>query len=189
MKLSGLLLIVLLIASCSEYQKVLRSDDPNLKYEKAVEYYQEGDYFRSMQLFDELVILYRGTAKAEKIYYYYAKTSMAENNFSHAVKYLAKAIRFDDKFVDAYILQGDAYYAWGKLKRKSAKLGKRALQAYASGIKTCVDSDLKAMLYFKMGNVNAELLNNLNAAGQYWQKTVDTAPRSKAALSAKKKLY
>jgi len=95
MKLSGLLLFVLLIASCSEYQKVLRSDDPNLKYEKAVEYYQEGDYFRSMQLFDELVILYRGTAKAEKIYYYYAYSYYGQGDYymaSYHFQNLARTI-------------------------------------------------------------------------------------------------
>ena len=170
----------------------LAFDNIDLILKEARQLKIQGDPRWKTRLYDARVILKRllkQNRRSKKIYYYYAKTSMAENNFSHAVKYLAKAIRFDDKFVDAYILQGDAYYAWGKLKRKSAKLGKRALQAYASGIKTCVDSDLKAMLYFKMGNVNAELLNNLNAAGQYWQKTVDTAPHSKAALSAKKKLY
>jgi len=81
MKISGLLLIVILFASCSDYQKVLRSNDPELKYERAVEYYQGGDYFRSMQLFDELVILYRGTSKAEKIYYYYAYSYYGQGDY------------------------------------------------------------------------------------------------------------
>lgn len=38
----------------------------------AVEYYENEDYFRSMQLLDELIIIYRGTSKAEKIAYYYS---------------------------------------------------------------------------------------------------------------------
>ena len=38
----------------------------------ALKYYNEKDYFRSLQLFDELINVYRGTANAEKVYYYYA---------------------------------------------------------------------------------------------------------------------
>lgn len=56
----------------SEYQKILKSTDVSKKLAKAKEYYQKKDYFRSIQLFDELVNIYRGTDDAEEIYYYYA---------------------------------------------------------------------------------------------------------------------
>lgn len=38
----------------------------------AIKYYDKGDYFRALQLFDGLISIYRGTPKSEKIYYYYA---------------------------------------------------------------------------------------------------------------------
>ncbi len=90
-----IILISILASSCSEYQKVLRSDDPEKKYEKAIEYYQKGDYFRSMQLFDELVIIYRGTSKVEKIYYYYAYSYYGQGDYYMAAYHfqnLAKTI-------------------------------------------------------------------------------------------------
>jgi outer membrane protein assembly factor BamD len=69
-----LVLIAALLASCDGYQKVLKSTDLEYKYEKAVEYYDDGKYAKSSPIFDELLTLYRGTQKAKEVYYYYAMT-------------------------------------------------------------------------------------------------------------------
>jgi outer membrane protein assembly factor BamD len=62
----------IMLVSCSKYQKMLKSTDNELKYEKAVEFYEKGDYYRALQLFDGLIPVFRGTNKAEKLYFYYA---------------------------------------------------------------------------------------------------------------------
>ncbi|CAN5581053.1 outer membrane protein assembly factor BamD [soil metagenome] len=41
------------------------------KYNAAVEYYDAKDYYRSLQLFEEIITVFRGTARAEQSYYYY----------------------------------------------------------------------------------------------------------------------
>ncbi len=61
--------------SCSEYSKVLKSPNPELKYQKAVEYYEEEEYLKTLPLLEELIPLYRGTDKGQKIYYYYCYTN------------------------------------------------------------------------------------------------------------------
>ncbi|MFH2141999.1 MAG: outer membrane protein assembly factor BamD [Bacteroidota bacterium] len=63
---------LVMIFGCSEYQKLLKSSDFELKYTKAVEYYQNEDYFRALSLFEELLTMYKGTTKAEEIYYFYS---------------------------------------------------------------------------------------------------------------------
>lgn len=63
------LITVLLFTSCSKYQKLLKSSDNDLKYSKALEYYEKGEYFRAQQLFDQILVFFRGTEKAEKIAY------------------------------------------------------------------------------------------------------------------------
>ncbi len=63
---------ILIITACSEYQKILKSTDYKLKYEKANEYYNKEDYYRAQALFEELLSVYKGTDKAENIYYYYS---------------------------------------------------------------------------------------------------------------------
>jgi outer membrane protein assembly factor BamD len=57
------------LASCSKYQKLLKSTDNELKYEAAMDYYDKGDYGRALQLFDLLQGFYRGTSQGEEISY------------------------------------------------------------------------------------------------------------------------
>lgn len=82
------ILIVLIIGlvtigfnSCSKYQKLLKSSDTELKYKKAIEYYNEGDYYRALQLFEIVLPYYRGTSRAEKIAYYYSMSHYYQNDF------------------------------------------------------------------------------------------------------------
>jgi len=58
--------------SCSQYQKLVKSSDNELKYTKALEYYEKGDYLKSQQLFEQIQAFFKGTDKAEKISYYNA---------------------------------------------------------------------------------------------------------------------
>lgn len=66
------LLISFILASCGEYQKVLKSEDYNYKYTKAISYYEEGDYNRAMPLFNELSMVMKGTDKIQEVDFYYA---------------------------------------------------------------------------------------------------------------------
>tara|TARA_X000000368_G_C23058364_1_gene725279 strand:- start:3396 stop:4205 length:810 start_codon:yes stop_codon:yes gene_type:complete len=67
-----ILLITVTLVACGEYQRVLKSDDYNLKYDKAVSYYENSDYNRAMPLFNELSTVMKGTAKIQEINFYYA---------------------------------------------------------------------------------------------------------------------
>jgi outer membrane protein assembly factor BamD len=70
----SILFVVLLVfvTSCSKYQKLLKSNDYDLKYTKAMEYYEAGDYMRASTLFGELISIYRGTERSETAHYIYA---------------------------------------------------------------------------------------------------------------------
>jgi outer membrane protein assembly factor BamD len=64
--------LVFLLFSCSKYQQIVKSTDYGLKFEKAVVYYEKKDFYRALPLFEELLNIYKGTTKAQEIYYYYA---------------------------------------------------------------------------------------------------------------------
>jgi len=68
----ALVFSVTMFTGCSEYQRLVKSSDYALKYEKAKEYYNKKKYSKALTLFEELLTIYRGTSKAEDIYYYYA---------------------------------------------------------------------------------------------------------------------
>ena len=71
-KFLQIILVTLILVSCGEYQKVLKSDDYNYKYEQAVVYYENGDYNRAMPLFNELSLVMKGTSKIQEVNFYYA---------------------------------------------------------------------------------------------------------------------
>ena len=54
------------------------------KMEAAVRYFNKGDYYKALPLFEELIAVYRGTRKAEKTYYYYAYTNYRLHDYQAA---------------------------------------------------------------------------------------------------------
>jgi outer membrane protein assembly factor BamD len=86
-KLLPILILALLFASCSKYQKLLKSTDNEAKYEMAIKLFEEKDYYRAIQLFDQLQPFYRGTDKAEKIAFYYAYAHYEERDYILASYY------------------------------------------------------------------------------------------------------
>ena len=84
LKQGAILLFVitmLFLGGCNEYQKVLKSDDLEYKLQKGIEYYESKKYAKALPIFDELLTLYRGTAKAQDVYYYYAMTLVQTGDY------------------------------------------------------------------------------------------------------------
>jgi outer membrane protein assembly factor BamD len=73
--------------SCSGYERVLKSDDYNLKYTKAFEYYNDAEYLRSGNVFDQLAPVYRGTKKADSVYFFQAMSYFKQANYEIAGHY------------------------------------------------------------------------------------------------------
>lgn len=63
------LLAALLLSSCGEYNKLLKSTDYEYKYEAAKNYFAKGQYNRSATLLNELIAILKGTDKAEESLY------------------------------------------------------------------------------------------------------------------------
>ena len=68
------LLVVLVFASCSEYQKALKSEDIGEKFKLGTELYDAGKYNKANRLFVDIVPKYRGKPQAEKLMYMYCMT-------------------------------------------------------------------------------------------------------------------
>ena len=73
--------IVLLLFSCGEYQKVLKSSDVNYKYNKAIEYYEKEDFAKQCPLFRELTTMLKATKKSEEVMYYLAYCHYNNSDF------------------------------------------------------------------------------------------------------------
>ncbi|MGB0177267.1 MAG: outer membrane protein assembly factor BamD [Owenweeksia sp.] len=106
-------LIAFSVISCSEYQKVLKSTDLNLKYTKALEYYNEEKYNKAYPLFDELLSLYRGTQKAADVYYYFAYTNYHLGDYilaAYHFKNFSKTFPTHEKAAECAFMVGYCYY-------------------------------------------------------------------------------
>lgn len=107
------LLVLSILSSCNEYQKVLKNPNVDFKYEKAVEYFENAEYQKAYPLFDELLILYRGTDKAAEVYYYYAMCSYELKDFilaAYHFKNFAKTFPNHPKTELAYYMVGYCNY-------------------------------------------------------------------------------
>lgn len=59
----------MLLSSCGEYNKLLKSTDYEYKYEAAKTYFAKGQYNRAATLLNELIAILKGTDKAEESLY------------------------------------------------------------------------------------------------------------------------
>lgn len=65
-KLLSFIILTISLSSCGEYQRVLKSRDPQQKYEYAKRAYDEGKYVQAASVFQEIVASFKGTDKAEE---------------------------------------------------------------------------------------------------------------------------
>lgn len=77
-------------ASCSDYQKVLKSGDHEKKYEMANAMYEKEDYSRAIALYEILMNLYKGTERGEEVMYKYANCHYLTNDYILAGYYFRK---------------------------------------------------------------------------------------------------
>lgn len=107
--------ILILTASCSQYQKVLKSEDIALKYTTAEQLYNEAQagegnerrkYRKAVRLFEQLVPAYRGKPQAQKLMFLYA-----DSYYQLGDHYLAgyQFERFVESYPDSERLEEAAY--------------------------------------------------------------------------------
>lgn len=94
-KIVSLFLFVILLVSCSEYQKALKSEDPGVKFEMATKLYDAGKYKDAIRLMEQIAPAYRGKPQAEKLFYMFAQS------YYKTKQYYLAAYQFDS-FVSGY---------------------------------------------------------------------------------------
>ena len=82
---------VVALSSCkSQYEMLLNSNDADLKYEAAFDYYNEGKYSKAGSLFESLSVLTNGTERDDTVRFYWGLSNYkfkdyytAETNFAN----------------------------------------------------------------------------------------------------------
>ena len=87
-----LLVILALVSSCGEYEKLLKSTDFELKKAKAKEYYDEGEYVKVTELLGQILPRYRATEEAEELNWMNAQSYYGMKDFFMASSYFKSFI-------------------------------------------------------------------------------------------------
>ncbi|HSN47522.1 MAG TPA: outer membrane protein assembly factor BamD [Flavobacterium sp.] len=94
-KLLSLFLLVVLFASCGEYQKALKTEDVAVKFDLATKLYDAGKYNDAIRLIEQIAPAYRGKPQAEKLFY------MFSQSYYKTKQYYLAAYQFES-FVSGY---------------------------------------------------------------------------------------
>lgn len=182
---------IIAIASCSGYEKLLKSSDYKLKYEKAFEYYEKEDYVRAATLFEQIANVYRGTVKADTLQFYRAMSYYHQKDYLMASHYfieLSETYRNSAYTEEASYLTGICYYKLSPRPSLDQEYTRKAINSFtlfsinypeserieeaARLVRELQDkivekSYLNAKLYFDLGYYKAALVALRNSLGEY----------------------
>lgn len=89
LRFTAFVLLVSVLTGCSDYNKILKSKDPQERLTAALAYYEEGECYKALPLLEELIGEYRGKQQAETIYFTYAQVHYCIGDY-HLANYYFK---------------------------------------------------------------------------------------------------
>ncbi|MCX7861517.1 MAG: outer membrane protein assembly factor BamD [Bacteroidales bacterium] len=183
--------LIFSLYSCSNFQKLLKSNDYELIYNEAVKYYEKKDYFRAQSLFEKLENIFKASDKADKILYYLGYCYFYQHDYMMASyyfrnvgnRYPLSTLREESDFMAAYCSYLDAPdYS---LDQTSTYLAIDQMQAFinrypkSNRIKECNEIIDKlrhnlekkafeaAKLYYKIGDYKAAIIAFKNSLQEF----------------------
>jgi outer membrane protein assembly factor BamD len=87
-----LLIILVLVSSCGEYERLLKSTDNELKKTKAKEYFEAGLYVKSSELLAQILPQYRATKEADELTWLYAQSFYGMRDYTMSSTYFKQFI-------------------------------------------------------------------------------------------------
>ena len=83
-KIICILLLALSFSACSEYNRILRNPDPEMRFAYAQRFFEEGRYSRSIALLEDVVRFLQGTARGEEALFLLAQSYFNVRDFPAA---------------------------------------------------------------------------------------------------------
>lgn len=101
-------LVVLVMTSCGEYNKILKSKDPEVKYEYAKKYYDAKKYGRTITLLEEIKTVYRGLSREQEILFLLGQACFNDKDYISATAYYTQ---YYTKYPKGEYTELSRYYA------------------------------------------------------------------------------
>ena len=145
-----LTLLILMLTACGEYQKILKSTDPDFKYNAAIEYFNRGEYVKAQTLLDDVTSYYRGTERSEDVLIYLARCYMGQKVYDSAAEYYEAYTRSYPKGrynMEARFMVAHAYYMDSPDARLDQKTTRTAIQFFTQFIEMFPESSYAEQAY------------------------------------------
>lgn len=110
---STLMLLLTTLVSCSDYQKLLNSDDTSKKYKQAEVYYNSGEYRKANRLFEQIMPKFRGKPQSQRIIFFFADSYFqTKRYYLAAIQYqnFVKSYPKSDRIQEASFKEAKSYY-------------------------------------------------------------------------------
>lgn len=154
------MLLLVFLTSCGEYQQVLKSRDPDYKYQKALAYFNSKDYLKAKTLFDDIAPYYKGTERFEDVVCYQARSNMGQKSYDEAAKYYQAYIRNFPKgkyIVEARYQTGHCLYLNSPDARLDQQITKEAIDAFTQFVEFYPQSPYSEQAYKELNEMYDKL--------------------------------
>ena len=171
-----ILLFMVLLTSCGEYQRLLKSRDPEEKYQAALVYFNQQQYVKSQTLLDDVSSYYKGTERSEDILAYLARSYMGQKAYESATDYYQAYVRNYPKgkyATEAYFQVGHCQYMDSPDAKLDQTITRKAIEAFTLFVELYPESPYAEQAYKEMAELydklaykelcNAKLYYNLGS--------------------------
>ncbi|MFC4219983.1 outer membrane protein assembly factor BamD [Flagellimonas marina] len=151
-----LLAVFFVLMSCSEYQKVLKTEDIKPKYDMAEKFYEEGDYKRAKRLYEQIAPKYVGKPQGERVMFFFADCYFKTGDYylaGYQFERFIKSYPRSDKIQEAGFLGAKSYYELSPRYSLDQTDTDKALAKLQTFINTYPESE-----YFEEANTMAKEL-------------------------------
>lgn len=171
-KIYLILLLMVVLTSCGEYQRLLKSRDPEEKYQAALTYFNDKQYVKAQTLLDDVTAYYRGTERSEDILVYLARCYMGQKLYESATNYYEAYVRNYPKgkyATEAYFQVGHCQYLDSPDARLDQEITNRAIEAFQTFVDLFPESPYAEQAYREMNEMYDKLAyKELKSAQLYY---------------------
>ena len=99
--------------SCSDYQKLLNSENASEKYKQAEVFYNSGEYRKANRLLEQIIPKYRGKPQAQRIIFFFAESYFQIKSYNLAAyqyENFVKSFPKSDRIQEASFKAAKSYY-------------------------------------------------------------------------------
>lgn len=187
--IAALTIVLATLSSCGKYDKLLKSNDNELKYKEAKAYYESGHYLKAYSLLENVAGYYKGTKESHEVLFLIAESYRKNEDYLVANNYYktyVKSFPTGSHYEESWFRAGEVLYELSpdpKLDQTETYAALEELEEYTqlfpggqfSGRADSLITELRTKLATK-AYLSAKLYYNLgNYLGNNYQAAVITA--------------